>query len=176
MKMRHRTISAYVIPWLSIVWFGFVKNEKFIRRVEGVVFLLTVSVNFVNMLNVKVKMNHKNKRQRSIRNLTLCFTSGEFCVMKSMNLRRREQCRKRTTASCHAEYNNNHPKGPWEFTSCKVFVLHGECTRRIGGPNNNAKGVLHSLEAIWSKQESKQTSTTKRNLHLFLTEFKRWDL
>lgn len=170
MKMRHHTIS-----WLSIVWFCFVKNEKFIRTVEGVVFPLTVSVNFVNMLNVKVKMNQKNKRQRSIRNLTPCFTSGEFFVMKSVNLRRHEQYRKRTTASCHAECNNNHQKGPWEFTSCKVFVLHSECTRRIGGPNNNAKGVLHSQEAIWSKQESKQTSTTKRNLHLFLTEFKRWD-
>lgn len=78
--------------WLSTIWFGFVKKWEVYQRV---IFPLTVSVNFVNMLNMwKWKWTRRTVWQRSIWNPALCFTSGEFFVMKSMSMRWSEPYRK----------------------------------------------------------------------------------
>lgn len=101
-------------------------------------------------------MNEEEQETNTNEISNLCFASGEFFVMKTMYARWGGPYRKGTTASCHAEFNNNHQKGLWEFTSYKVFVL---VVTSLGGQealNNNVKRI-YTCPGRHFKETNKQT-------------------
>lgn len=66
-------------------------------------------------------MNEEEQETNTNEISNLCFASGEFFVMKTMYARWSGPNRKGTTASCHAEFNNNHQKGLWSLPAAKFL-------------------------------------------------------
>lgn len=85
---------------------------------------------------LRMEMNEKKQRMKEASEIfsPVFYLWRILIVMKNMNTGGGGQYRKGTTASCHAEFNNNHQKGLWELTSCKVFVLGCDSIERMGAP------------------------------------------